>query len=184
MHHDEYSLVKACLKGKRQAQQALYTSHKDRMYALCLRYARCNGDAEDMLQEGFLKVFRDLHQYRPEAPLGAWIRKVMVNAALEHIRKHRNNAIVPIDNIRTLQPVASEKTISELNARELIARIAMLPDEYRLVFNLFAIEGYSHAEIAVMLDISVANSKVRLNRARGSLRKTIEETNEYLNNGK
>jgi RNA polymerase sigma-70 factor (ECF subfamily) len=179
VHREESKIIEGCLKGKRDDQRALYELYMARMYALCLRYARCTADAEDMLQDGFIKVFRDLGQYKPDAPLGFWIRKVMINTALEHIRKHKKSDDNGRDNIRILQPETEEMAYSELNAQELRRRIAELPDEFRMVFNLYAIEGYSHQEIADLLDISVANSKVRLNRARGILKRSIMETNQY-----
>jgi RNA polymerase sigma-70 factor (ECF subfamily) len=176
---EESHILKGCLKGRREEQRALYECHKARMFALCLRYARCNADAEDMLQEGFLKVFRDLHQYKPEAPLGAWIRKVMINTALEHIRSNKKPHENDHDNIRLLQLESQEGVHDALNTKELRRRIAELPDDFRTVFNLYAIEGYSHQEISEMLHISVANSKVRLNRARRILKRSILETNQY-----
>lgn len=179
MNKEESGIIQGCLKGRRESQRALYECHKARMYALCLRYTRTSADAEDVMQEGFLKVFRDLHQYKPDAPLGAWIRKVMINTALEHIRKNKKAEYNDPDNIRLLQLKTDEGIHSGLNAQELRRRIAELPDDFRTVFNLYAIEGYSHQEIAEMLDISVANSKVRLNRARGMLKRSILETNQY-----
>ncbi len=179
LHDQEKHIIKGCLQKKAKAQRALYEAHASKMYALCLCYARSKADAEDMLQEGFLKVYRDLHQYRPEAPLGAWIRKVMVNTALEHIRKYRKKEMRSIDNVLLFDSATPEVATAELNAEALRNEIRRLPEEFRLVFNLFAIEGYSHGEISDMLDISVANSKVRLNRARNSLKKTIEENTKY-----
>ncbi len=179
MHSVESNIIKGCLKGKREAQRALYDKYKDGLFALCLRYARCTADAEDMLQDGFIKVYRDLHQYKPEAPLAFWIRRVMINTALEHLRKFKNSFSEGPDNIRLLHLETEEKAFDELNAQELRRRIAELPDDFRTVFNLYAIEGYSHQEIGDMLDISVANSKVRLNRARGILKRSIKESNQY-----
>ncbi len=179
MQKEESKIIKGCLKGKRDDQRALYELYKSRTYALCLRYAHCPADAEDMLQDGFIKIYRDLHQYKPEAPLAFWIRRVMINTALEHIRKHRKKEANDSDNMRILQLETEEKTFSELNAQELRQRISELPVDFRTVFNLYAIEGYSHPEIAEMLEISVANSKVRLNRARNILKRSIIETNQY-----
>jgi RNA polymerase sigma-70 factor (ECF subfamily) len=174
---EEANMIKGCLKGRRDAQRALYDMYKAQMYAICLRYAACTADAEDMLQDGFIKVYRDLHQFKPDAPLFFWIRKVMIHTALEHIRKNKKSD--GHDNVRLMTLATDEKAFSELNAQELRRRISELPDDFRLVFNLYAIEGYSHQEIADMLDISVANSKVRLNRARGILKRSILETNQY-----
>ena len=179
MYTDESRTIKGCLEGKREAQRELYEHHKASMYALCLRYARCSADAEDMLQEGFLKVFRDLPGYKPIASLGAWIRKVMIHTALEHLRKNKKARENDRDNIRSLQIESREGVQSGINAEQLRRHIAQLPDDFRAVFNLYAIEGYSHREIAEMLDISEANSKVRLSRARTVLKRTVTETDQY-----
>jgi RNA polymerase sigma-70 factor (ECF subfamily) len=144
------------------------------MFGLCLRYAKSREDAEDILQNGFIKVYRDLHQYTPKAPLGAWIRKVMVNTALEHLRKNKKHSFndeLPID----LQIEYSEELFGKLHAKELLQFIHSLPEEYSTVFNLYAIEGYSHKEIAEALNLSVSNSKVRLNRARTMLQAMLEK---------
>jgi len=179
VNKEESRLINGCLKGRRADQRDLYERYKGQMFAICLRYARCTADAEDMLQEGFLKVYRDLHQYKPEAPLGAWMRRVVINTALEHLRRNKNSNATDNDNVRILRLETEEKALSELTAQELRQRITELPDDFRAVFNLYAIEGFSHLEIADMLDISVANSKVRLNRARGILKRSIAETNQY-----
>jgi RNA polymerase sigma-70 factor (ECF subfamily) len=179
VYTDESRTIKGCLEGRREAQRELYEHHKGPMFAVCLRYARCSADAEDMLQEGFLKVFRDLPGYKPIAPIGAWIRIVMIHTALEHLRKNKKSQQNDRDNIRLLQIESSERVQSGINAEELRQRISELPDDFRAVFNLYAIEGYSHSEIAEMLDISEANSKVRLSRARAVLKRTVAETDQY-----
>ncbi len=148
------------------------------MYAVCLRYARSTADAEDMLQDAFVKVFRDLHQYKPFGPLGGWIRTVVVHTALEHLRKHKLKNLSETDNILPIDIVEQPIAIEQMSANELLEKIYDLPEEYRVVFNLYAIEGYAHREIAEMLNISIANSKVRLNRARNSLKSVVEKSFE------
>ncbi|HKK40414.1 MAG TPA: RNA polymerase sigma factor [Cryomorphaceae bacterium] len=170
---DEQRLIKACLKSKKKARRALYDTHKGVMFALCLRYASSREEAEDILQEGFLKVYRDLHQYKPDAPLGAWIRKVMVNTALENIRKKSRRPQSRGQEVMEWDSVTSADPSVEMNAKDLTAVIQGLPEDFRLVFNLVALEGYSHREVAEKLDISESNSKVRLNRARNMLQEKI-----------
>jgi RNA polymerase sigma-70 factor (ECF subfamily) len=143
------------------------------MFALCLRYASCREEAEDLLQEGFLKVYRDLHQYQPTAPLGAWIRKVMVNTALENIRKKNRRPQSHGKEVMSWDSITEETPSTDMNAKDITLVIQALPDDYRLVFNLVALEGYSHREVAEKLNISESNSKVRLNRARAMLQKKI-----------
>ncbi len=168
-------LIKACIKGNRKAQRSLYDEYKDGMYALCLRYGKSREDAEDILQDGFIKVFRDLHQYKPIAPLGAWIRKVMVNTALEHIRSSKRKVITHEYSDSALDQPVEQGPAGELEAKQLTLIIQSLNDDYRLVFNMFAIEGYSHVEIAEKLEISESNSKVRLNRARKMIQEMLEK---------
>jgi RNA polymerase sigma-70 factor (ECF subfamily) len=170
---NEKRLIKACLKGKEKARKAMYDAHKGVMFALCLRYASSREEAEDILQEGFLKVYRDLYQYKPEAPLGAWIRKVMVNTALEHIRKKNRRPQSHSREVEAWDSITHTTPSTEMNAKDLTAVIQSLPEEFRLVFNLVALEGYSHREVAEKLQISESNSKVRLNRARGMLQEKI-----------
>lgn len=168
-------LIKACIKGNRKAQRSLYDEYKDGMYALCLRYAKSREDAEDILQDGFIKVFRDLHQYKPIASLGAWIRKVMVNTALEHIRSSKRKITTDEYSGAVLNHPVEQGPAGDLEAKQLTLIIQTLSDDYRLVFNMFAIEGYSHAEIAEKLEISESNSKVRLNRARNMIQELLEK---------
>lgn len=143
------------------------------MFALCLRYASSREEAEDVLQEGFLKVYRDLHQYKPDAPLGAWIRRVMVNTALENIRKKSRRPQTHGNEVNSWDKVTTNDPSTEMNAQDLTAIIQKLPEDFRLVFNLVALEGYSHKEVAGMLNISESNSKVRLTRARALLQEKI-----------
>ena len=146
------------------------------MYGICLRYAKSEDDAHDMLQEGFIKIFRCLHQYQPIKPLIAWMRKVMVNAALEHLRKNAKRYEQQCDLEYAEKVTSSNYDIdSSINEQALIGFIQSLAPDYREVFNLYAIEGYSHKEIGVMLDITESTSKVRLFRARISLQKMLEE---------
>ena len=141
---------------------------------MCLRYSANRQDAEDILQDGFLKIYRDMHQYKPEAPFGAWARKVMVNTSLEHIRKMNRRPKSNGQEIRPYDSVSRTDPSTEMNAKDLMHFVRELPEDYRLVFNLVAIEGYSHKEVEEMLKITVANSKVRLNRARKILQRKIE----------
>jgi len=143
------------------------------MFALCLRYSSSREEAEDILQEGFLKVYRDLNQYKPDAPLGAWIRKVMVNTALEHIRKKSRRPQSHGQEVMAWDSVTHTNPSTEMNAKDLTAVIQSLPEDFRLVFNLVALEGYAHREVAEKLQISESNSKVRLTRARAILKEKI-----------
>ena len=145
------------------------------MFRVCLRYGKDRAEAEDMLQDGFIKVFTDLHQYKSSGALGGWIRKVIVNVALMHIRKKR--VLFSVTEISDLSNElrTDENIFAEINAKALTKIIQQLPDGYRTVFNLYAIEGFSHKEIGEKLKISVGTSKSQLSKAKAMLRMMIEK---------
>lgn len=171
MDKESIKLVKSCIKGDNKSQKQLYEQYKNMMYGVCLRYSSCRDEANDFLQDGFIKVFAELKSYKPIAPLGAWMRKVQVNVCLMNLRKKKMQ-FIELENISDSY-TAQQDIFSELGEKELIRMIQKLPDGYRTVFNLYIIEGYSHSEIAKMLDISEGTSKSQLSRARAILQKMI-----------
>lgn len=179
---EDQFLVEACLNNDAAAQQVLYERYKSLMMGLCMRYAKSREEAQDILQDGFVKVFRDLHQYKPINPLGAWIRKVMINTALEHIRRNKKERelkqSIPIEELISLQ--ATNSNALKQDADYLVLLIQQLPTDYQIVFNLFAVEGYAHKEIAEILQIKVGTSKVRLVRAREQLQKKLKVLNKEM----
>jgi len=166
--------LKACIRGDRRAQKAFFDRFKGKMFALCLRYASTREDAEDMLQDGFVRVFCDLHQYSGTGNFEGWVRKVFVNTALQHLQKQRRGpVIVELGSY----DVATDDTPffgEELPARNLIKVLQQLPTGFRTVFNLYVLEGYSHPEIAEILNISVGTSKSQLLRAKAYFRSLLE----------
>ncbi len=170
-------LVKRCKQGKRSAQQALYDRFSPTMKAVCLRYAGQDFDAEDILVTGFMKVFEKIDSYSGTGSLEGWIRRVMVNEALMFLRK-KNRMPQPAE-LERLDRQAAVATVvveeSQLHADELMSLVQALPDGYRLVFNMYAIEGYSHKEIAEKLNITVGTSKSQLSKARQMLKQWIEK---------
>lgn len=176
MKLSDEQLIKGCLNGDKKAQRALYEQYKVMLFGVCLRYGNDRAEAEDLLQEGFIKIYSDLYQYRPKSALGAWMRRVVVNVALQHIRKKKNHfKTVEIEQIADSYE-ADDAVFSSMRAKALIRMVQQLPDGYRTVFNLYAIEGYSHKEIAEKLDITVNTSKSQLSRAKSVLRKMIERS--------
>ncbi|MCH2083306.1 MAG: RNA polymerase sigma factor [Saprospiraceae bacterium] len=176
MKKDEQQILLGCLKNDAKAQRTLYEQYKVQMFRLCLRYARDRQEAEDLLQEGFITVFKDLKNYRGVGALGGWIRKVMVNNALQHIRKTKHR-FQSIDSVQLNE--YEEITIDEEDqprVKELTKYLQSLPDGYRTVFNLYVIEGYTHKEIAKVLSISESTSKSQLFKAKGMLRKLLEKS--------
>jgi RNA polymerase sigma-70 factor (ECF subfamily) len=164
----ENDLIDGCLRGHQLAQKQLYEKYAARMMAVCLRYAQTTFEAEDVLQEGFLTVFRTLGSFRRECPLEFWIRRIMVNAAL---RQHRRNApLVAVSDGDYPETLSSDEfTFSNYAYGELLTLVQELAPRYRLVFNLYAIEGYTHKEIGELLSISEGTSKSQYSRARAVL---------------
>ncbi len=172
---DYQQLVRECLKGKPEAQKQLYEHFAGTMLGLCYRYTKSVKDAEDVLQEGFVKVFTNLHQYKSQGELGAWIRRVMVNTALNYLkrnRKYRDEMYFPDDY---LHPVTDDNPALKLQAKELAHLIRQLPSGYQTIFNLHVIEGYTHVEIAQMLGITDGTSRSQYARARALLISWIEK---------
>ena len=170
-------LVKACIRKDRKAQKKLYNLLSSRMFAVCLRYAANVHQAEDILQEGFIKVFQKLDTFRLEGSFEGWVRRIMINCALEEYRKSLKKAgDTQIDE--TFDVGMDNQIVEGINADEMLKCIQKLATGYRTVFNLYAIEGFSHQEIAEMLGISEATSKSQLSRARVLLQKMIKEMNQ------
>lgn len=176
-------LLDGCLSGSRLMQKYLYERFAGRMMAVCMRYAQTTFEAEDVLQEGFLTVFKNLGSFRRECPLEFWIRRIMVNAAL---RQHRRNAplVAVSDGGEYPEDLAGEEfTLSNYNFEELLGMIQELAPRYRMVFNLFAIEGYGHKEIGEMLGISEGTSKSQYSRARAILKSKVERLDAQRTHG-
>lgn len=170
---NEQQLIEGCRKGERRAQQALYDEYSRKMMGVCLRYVNDRETARDLLQEGFVKVFTNIETYSGTGSLGGWIRKIFVNSALEYLRKSDVlREATDLDNtVELVQPNAS--AISDLSAAELMQLVGELPVGFRTVFNMFAIEGYSHREIAEMLGITESTSRSQYTRAKQLLQRKI-----------
>jgi len=166
------SLLEGCRKGDRKAQESLYKILASRMMGVCMRYAKDTFEAEDVLQIGFVKVFQKVSEFRGEGSFEGWIRRIMVNTAIESYRKNlRNLNLVDIDEVYD-QP-QSTFDMSGLELKDLLKLIQQLSNGYRLVFNMYVIEGYSHKEIATELGITEGASKSQLSRARAILKEKI-----------
>ena len=177
----EDKLIQACLRGKSSAQRQLYELHRTSMFMLCLRYMPTREDAEDVLQEGFIKVFRDLKQFdRKRGQLKYWMKRVFINTALEHLRSKKR--FFPTEEINPNSDLhaVNDEVFSRMSVKELIQLIKRLPTGYRVVFNMYVIEGYSHKEIAEKLNVSVSTSKSQLFKAKAMLRKQIKNINSTV----
>ena len=177
MAFDERELVLGCRRNDRGSQRRLYDAFAGRMLVVCLRYTKDRADAEDVLQDAFVKVFEKIHTYRFEAPLRGWIRAIVVNTALNHLRSRKPWQFTEDLNGSAAQELDPASTpISGLQLNELLGLIGQLPTGCRTIFNLYAIEGYSHSEIAAMLGISEGTSKSQYSRARYLLQKLLSES--------
>lgn len=168
------TLIQQSAAGDRRAQKLLYDRYSSKMFGVCLRYAQDYQNAEDILQEGFVKAFRNMEKFRFEGSFEGWLRRIMVNTAIEmHRRKNHLYPLVEVEN--TDIELIEENAVSMLAADDLMNMISSLSPGYRTVFNLYAIEGYSHKEIAEQLNISEGTSKSQLARARYILMDMVEQ---------
>ncbi len=173
MQSDE-DIIRRSIKRDRHAQRELYERYADRLLGVCNRYATNLAEAEDIMQEGFIKVFFHLHEYSGSGSLFNWMRKIMINTAITYY--HRNLKYRYHREIETMYeaPYTVDTQKSDYTRDELLQVIHNLPTGYRVIFNLYAIEGYKHKEIAEMLNIDVNTSKSQYSRARKMLRKKLE----------
>jgi RNA polymerase sigma factor (sigma-70 family) len=178
----EEELIKGCLRRERTAQQQLFDLYSSKMYALCYRYVRHAMEAEDIMVTAFTKIFDRIEQFKGEGSFEGWIRRIMVNEALTYLRKSRA-MYLETDLEQADREPDYDKLSDHLETEDLMKMIQELPAGYRLVFNMYAIDGYSHKEIAGQLGISENTSKSQLSRARVYLQKKIAET-DWVSNQK
>jgi RNA polymerase sigma factor (sigma-70 family) len=171
-------LIRKCIDWDRTAQNKLYDLYSSKMFAVCLRYARNREEAEDILHEGFMKVFDNIGKFRKEGSLEGWIRKIMYNTAIHKFRQRKEvENTISIDNSNlNLANYSSNETLSQIGTKELIAMIQKLPPRYRMVFNLYVFEGLKHREIAEQLGVTEGTSKSNLSDARAILQREINKT--------
>ena len=173
---NDEQLVNKCLEKDTLAQKQLFDFYSKRMMGVCLRYAKNSEEAQDVLQMGFIKVFEKLEMYKHQGSLEGWIRKVIVNTALDNIRKNKklmNN--IEIEKVDYQLHNYDESVLEALSAEDLLRVIQEMPTGFRTVFNMYAIEGFSHKEIAEKLNISVSTSKSQFSRARAYMKKKLIE---------
>ena len=167
-------ILSDCIAGNQKAQAKLYQLFAPKMFGVCLRYARDRMEAEDNLQEGFIKVFNNLKSFRHDGSLEGWIRRIMINVSLEKFRKQ--HLLYPVEDVSVYDSVNySDDVIAKIAADDLLKLIQELPPRYQLVFNLYVIEGLSHQEIASEMSITQGTSKSNLSRAREILKKKVQE---------
>lgn len=171
---EEHLLIRRCLQGNLRAQKALYERYQSRLFGLCLRYADSEDEALDFLQEGFIKIFNDLPNFRAEGPLEAWMCRIVVNTAISKLRR-KNWKKEPDFDWEQLSTEEPDPLPDGLDAEQLVHLIQQLPTGFRTVFNLYAIEGYSHQEIGNILNIAESTSRSQYQRARKILQTRIKQ---------
>lgn len=172
---DEQALIKDCLKGSPIAQRKLFEKFAPKMMSVCLRYMKDGQEAEDVLQDGFIKVFQKLNAYENTGSLEGWIRRIVVNTALDQLRKNSKFGYTDDVNEVGYKIENHDFTVEGLMAQDLMKLISQMPEGYKVVFNMFAIEGYSHKEIADLLGITESTSKSQYSRARAHMREKLEK---------
>ncbi len=176
---NEKDLIDKVLSKDAKAQELLYKRFAAKMYALCLRYARHQMEAEDLLQEGFIKVFAHIHEYGFNGSFEGWIRRIFTNNAINAVNKKqfKNEIYLPDNN----DSLATHEVgiIDKISEQELIALISTMPIGYKTIFNLYVIDGYSHLEIGEMLNITESTSRSQLTKAKKYLRNLLSNKNEH-----
>ncbi len=168
----ESDLIQGSINGDRRMQELLYNTYSPKMYGVCLRYSGNDDDAQDILQDGFVKVFRNLPRFRAEGSFEGWMRRIFVNTAIEHYRKKVN--LQPVgENQETTLETNDWSALDRLAVKDIMQAVQELSPGYRTVFNLYVIEGYTHKDIAEMMGISEGTSKSQLARAKAILQNVI-----------
>jgi RNA polymerase sigma factor (sigma-70 family) len=172
---DDNTLVKECLNENPKAQKALFDKFAPKMLSVCLRYIKNTEKAEDVLQDGFIKVFVNLLNYKHSGVLEGWIRRIIVNTCLDELKKNKKLLLnISVEEVE-YKLESNDFVLEQMMADDLLKLIQSMPEGYRVIFNMFAIEGYAHQEIATKLGISESTSKSQYLRARGYLRERIEK---------
>ncbi|MFM2339157.1 MAG: hypothetical protein RL115_2350 [Bacteroidota bacterium] len=169
----ESDLINGCLAGNRRMEEELYNRFSPRMYAVCLRYAGNSEEAQDILQDGFIKVYKKLDSFRGEGSFEGWVRRIFVNTAIEHFRRKRYLTPVTEKEENTIDGKYTS-ALDDLAAKDIMALVQALSPGYRTVFNMYVVEGYSHKEIADLLGISEGTSKSQLSRAKVILQDMVK----------
>ncbi len=174
-------ILKGCLKNNREKQSELYQMFASKMYGVCLRYAANSHDAQDILQDGFVKVFENLNKYRGEGSFEGWMKRIFVNLALDKYRsKITHLSVDEMENGADVATDSEASAVDSISEKEIMALIKQLPDQYRLVFNLYVMEGHSHHEIAEILNIGISTSRSNLARAKMILKDKIDYQTKWI----
>ena len=172
---DLKEIIKGCQKGNPASQKALYDLFAPKMYGVCLQYCKDSTEAEDCLQDGFIKIFTNIKKYKFKGSFEGWVRRIVVNTTIDSFRKKKPETSLEDTMLVKLQSDTIEEKAIEIGEDEIMNIISKLPPKYRIVFNLYVLEGLSHKEIAEALDIAEGTSKSNLSRARSWIKERITE---------
>lgn len=171
-------IIQGCLRKKRKSQKQLYELYYRFGFATCRRYARNKEEAEEMVNNGFLKLFLNIDKYDPNLKFESWARRIFINVAIDYYRKYANDFTgdhLDLDKTTGMLPEVKPEVLEKLSNGVILKCVAQLPPSYRIAFNLYVVDGYSHPEIAEMLQISVGSSKSNLSKARAKLKTILAE---------
>ena len=187
---NETDIIKGCLRNDRASQKTLYEHFYSKMLGVCLRYSKNSDEAKDALHEGFLKVFDNLKNFKANGSFEGWIRRIMVNTSIDHIRKNKQNYLI-VSTVyanekatNVAEDVNDDDLAMHIDKEDILKAVQELTPAYRTVFNLYVIEEYTHKEIAEMLDISEGTSKSNLSKAKFNLRRNLMHLLKPAVNGK
>jgi len=172
-------IIEGCISGKRRAQNQLYQKYSPGMLGVCLRYSNNLAEAEDILQEGFIKVFKNIKNFRKEGSFEGWIRRIIINSAITYISKNKITfKEIDEDKMELTEETETNESYIPVDPEVLLKLIQNMPEGYRMVINLYVFEGYRHKEISEILNISESTSKSQLSKARKYLKNELEKQNK------
>ncbi len=176
----EVEMIKGCIDGNRICQRELYDRFASKMLGVCMRYAKDRAEAEDMMQEGFIKVFKNIANFRDEGSFEGWIRRIMIFTAINLFNQRKRKFKESLDN--ELYDIAiDDQVIEKIAAKEIVALVQQMPEGYRTIFNLYAIEGYTHREIGELMNIAEGTSKSQYSRAKQYMQQALTKHYQILN---
>ena len=173
--YSEAEILEGCRKNKRQYQEILYRKYARKMYGICLSYAGDRDMAQDILQDAFIKIFNKIKDFNKEGSLEGWISRIVSNTAIDHLRKRTREHNYITDKEEVKEDFYEPDVIENMKAQDVLSLVAKLPDGARIIFNLYALEGYTHKEIAEKLNIAEGTSKSQFSRARKMLMSLINK---------
>jgi len=174
LQNKEADFISACIKNEEWAQKMLYEEYYPKLYPVSIRYTKDSQEALDVLHDGFLKIFKNIGKYKEGTNLEAWLKRIVINTAIDHYRKKSRTRTSDIEDAHDVCTLEAD-AVSQMNANAILGAISELPDQYRTIFNLFIIEGFSHQEISDKLGINESTSRSNLAKARKRLKKILHE---------